>query len=235
MTGDRDDRSDALINGGQNRCLPAATGETGHGEAVGVCVLVGEEQVQAPLHGEVHYADSGDSTQIDVALAHVIGCALQFAHPNELGIQGEHPTLCEIDAAGLLVGHGFAAAVVSVGIQHCWHFALQLGGLVEKRGNPHARIAFVTELSDSVAFVCLDHSTPLDFGFGVQSVMPMAFEIDLGEEFFAEAFGPLFPLFGRLGDLKPGQLLPKVIHHEAGVILTQQILRERAGYLFGSE
>ena len=55
----------------------------------------------------------------------------QFAHPEEFGVERQHPALGEVDAAGLFVVHGLAAGVVAVGVEDGGSLFPELVRLVE--------------------------------------------------------------------------------------------------------
>ena len=174
VAGHGNGNGDALVEGGEDRRLPAAAGEAGHGHPLRVGVAVGEEHVEAALHQQVEHADAGDAAEVEEADAHVVAVRAQLPHADELGVEGQHAALGEVDAARLLVVHRLAAGVVAVGVEHGGHLAAEAGGLVEQGGHPQAGVALVAQLADAVAGAGVDHAAPLDAGLLLEDAGGMA-------------------------------------------------------------
>ena len=137
---------------------------------------MGEQHVEAALHQEVEHADAGDAAQVEVGDAVVIDVRAQFAHPEEFGVECQHPALGEVDAAGLFVVHGLAAGVVAVGIEDGGSLFPELVRLVEQGRDPEAGVALVAQLADGVAGTGLDAVAPVDLRLFREETLGMAAE-----------------------------------------------------------
>ena len=204
-----------------------------HGHAPGVCMFVRQEDVQAAFHGQVHRAHAGNTAQVDVCLLHVKGRALQFTHADKFGVERKHAPFGEVDAAGLLIVHGLATPMVTVRVQDGGDFVLEVGGLIQKCGDVHARIAFIAELPDTVASARFDHAAPLDNGWGAVDAWGVAEQVDFFQKVFADFCGPLLPFGRRSRGFEPGEFLPVIVHHDAGVPLAEEFAREGVSDLSG--
>ena len=76
----------------------------------------------------------------------------------------------------LLVVHRLAAHVVAVGVEHGRYATAQLRRFIEQSGYPHARIALVAELANSIARTRFDRIRPLDPRSFVEQAVGVAAE-----------------------------------------------------------
>ena len=160
VPGHRHNHPHPLIQRAQHRRLPAAAGKPGHGHPVRIALRVRQQHVQPALHRQVEHGHAGHPAQIQMRNAVVLPVHHQLAHPDKLGIQGQHPPLGQVDAPRLFVIHSLPAGVVAVGIQYPRNPPLRIDRLVKQRRNPHSGKPLIPQLPNAVAPTRFDHALP---------------------------------------------------------------------------
>lgn len=197
VAGHGDGESDAGVEGTDGDGLPAAAGEAGDGESLGVGVFEVEEDIEAAFHGEVEGGESAGAAEVELVHAVVLeAVGAELAHSEPFDVEGEHAAFGLVDAAKLFGLVGFAFGAMPVDVEDDRHFAFELLGFVEEGGGPESGEDFVAEFFDVVAGSAFDGVEPLDAGGGVAPLGGPAAIDDVAEDGFAEVVRLLSPLVG---------------------------------------
>jgi hypothetical protein len=76
------------------------------------------------------------------------------------------------------------------------------------------------------------NAVPLDDGRGAVDAWVVAEQVDFFQKVFADFRGPLLPFGRRSRGFEPGEFLPVIVHHGAGVPLAEEFAREGVSDLF---
>ena len=118
----------------------------------------------------------GHAAEIEQGDAQMLHIGAQLAHADEFGVQRQHATLGQVDAARLLVVHRLATGVVTIRVEDGGDLAAQRCGLIEQSRHPKARISFVAELANSISLASGNRAAPLDAGRLLQQLAGVTLE-----------------------------------------------------------
>src|SRR5262245_35404876 len=102
-------------------------------------MLMSEQEVETALEQQIMSRYTARAAEINVVNQVVpIVRGLKLAHPDPLGVEGEHPSLGQINATDLFIIGRLAIEVMTVNVEDHGDLAVEFVGLVEQGRHPES-------------------------------------------------------------------------------------------------